>query len=188
VKYAMLICGDDRQWAALSPADEQDVMKQVYAWFERWQPTGKVTEGGIELQPRDTAKTVRAGANGELFIATSAGILLLLGPVALAPVAALLVGIAAGAESDMVAYLVSYYIGLRSYATVFAVGSATFAIGVTLGAAVDVGQGRRGRPGSEAGHRPLRRPPARLTSPFWTTYDPEVVRAALKRLDAAQTP
>lgn len=23
---------------------------------------------------------------------------------------------------------------------------------------------------------------------FWTTYDPEVVRAALKRLDAAQTP
>ncbi len=24
--------------------------------------------------------------------------------------------------------------------------------------------------------------------PFWTTYDPEVVRAALKRLDAAQTP
>jgi hypothetical protein len=24
--------------------------------------------------------------------------------------------------------------------------------------------------------------------PYWTTYDPEVVRAALKRLDAAQTP
>jgi ATP-dependent DNA helicase DinG len=24
--------------------------------------------------------------------------------------------------------------------------------------------------------------------PFWTTCDPEVVRAALKRLDAAQTP
>jgi hypothetical protein len=28
----------------------------------------------------------------------------------------------------------------------------------------------------------------RATPPFWTTYDPEVVRAALKRLDAAQTP
>lgn len=65
MKYAMLICGDDRQWAALSPADEEDVMKQVYAWFERWQPAGKVAEGGIELQPRETAKTVRAGANGE---------------------------------------------------------------------------------------------------------------------------
>jgi ATP-dependent DNA helicase DinG len=24
--------------------------------------------------------------------------------------------------------------------------------------------------------------------PFWTTYDPEVVRAVLERLDAAQTP
>jgi hypothetical protein len=31
MKYAMLICGDDDEWTALSPADEQDVMKQVYA-------------------------------------------------------------------------------------------------------------------------------------------------------------
>jgi len=65
MKYAMLIFGDDREWAALSPADEEDLMKQVYAWYERWQPTGKIAEGGAELEPRDTAKTVRAGANGE---------------------------------------------------------------------------------------------------------------------------
>jgi hypothetical protein len=65
MKYAMLICGDDREWTAVSPADEQDVMKQVYAWFERWQPTGKVADGGAELQPRDTAKTVRVGENGQ---------------------------------------------------------------------------------------------------------------------------
>ncbi|MEV0335725.1 YciI family protein [Nocardia sp. NPDC050717] len=65
MKYAMLICGDDREWAALSPAAEENVMTEVYGWFERWQPTGKVAEGGIELQPRETAKTVRAGANGE---------------------------------------------------------------------------------------------------------------------------
>lgn len=65
MRYAMLIFGDDREWTALSPADEQDVMKQVYAWFERWQPIGKIADGGAELQPRDTAKTVRAGANGE---------------------------------------------------------------------------------------------------------------------------
>lgn len=65
MKYAMLICGDDREWTALSPADEQGVMEQVYGWFERWQPTGKVAEGGVELQPRDTAKTVRAGTNGQ---------------------------------------------------------------------------------------------------------------------------
>ena len=65
MKYAMLICGDDREWTTLSPADEQDMMKQVYAWYERWQPTGKIADGGVELQGRDTAKTVRAGANGE---------------------------------------------------------------------------------------------------------------------------
>ena len=64
MKFAMLICGDDREWGALSPAEEQDVMNQVYGWFERWQPTGKVADGGAELQPRETAKTVRAGADG----------------------------------------------------------------------------------------------------------------------------
>jgi hypothetical protein len=61
----MLIWGDDREWGALSPADEQDMMKQVYAWYERWQPTGKIADGGVELQGRDTAKTVRAGGNGQ---------------------------------------------------------------------------------------------------------------------------
>ena len=64
MQYAMLIFGDDREWAALSPADEQDVMKQVYGWFERWQPTGKIADGGAELEPRDAARTVRAGADG----------------------------------------------------------------------------------------------------------------------------
>ncbi|GAA3021494.1 YciI family protein [Streptosporangium longisporum] len=64
MKYAMLICGDDREWATLSPAGEEDVMKQVYAWFERWQPTGKIIDGGAELQPRQTAKTVRADGDG----------------------------------------------------------------------------------------------------------------------------
>ena len=65
MKFAMLICGDDREWTALPPAEEQDLMKQVYAWFERWQPTGKIADGGVELQPRDTARTVRTGADGQ---------------------------------------------------------------------------------------------------------------------------
>lgn len=65
MQYAMLICGDDREWAALSPDDEEEAMTQVLAWFERWQPTGKIADGGVELQPRETAKTIRAGAGGE---------------------------------------------------------------------------------------------------------------------------
>lgn len=55
MRYAMLICGDDREWTALSPADEQDVMKQVYAWFERWQPAGKIADAAgmsaVEVRP-----------------------------------------------------------------------------------------------------------------------------------------
>jgi hypothetical protein len=65
MKFAMLICGDDTNWANLSPDEEQDAMKGIYAWFERWQPTGKVAEGGVELQDRTTAKTVRQGPDGE---------------------------------------------------------------------------------------------------------------------------
>ena len=65
MRFVMLICGDDREWSALSPAEEQDLMQQIFGWYERWQPTGKIVEGGAELQPRDTAKTVRAGADGE---------------------------------------------------------------------------------------------------------------------------
>ncbi len=64
MKFAMLICGDEREWSSLSLAEEQDGMNRVYAWFERWQPTGKIADGGVELQPRDTARTVRAGADG----------------------------------------------------------------------------------------------------------------------------
>ncbi|MCZ7423013.1 MULTISPECIES: YciI family protein [unclassified Micromonospora] len=64
MRYAMLIFGDDREWTALPPADEQDLMNQVYAWYERWQPTGKIADGGAELQPRTTARTVRADDSG----------------------------------------------------------------------------------------------------------------------------
>ncbi len=68
MKFAMLIFGDDHEWSTLSPADEQDLMKQIYGWYERWQPTGKIADGGVELQPRETAKTVRAGADGQPMI------------------------------------------------------------------------------------------------------------------------
>lgn len=64
MKFAMLICGDDGEWDALAPAEEEDLMTQVYAWFERWQPAGKVAEGGVELQPRHTARTIRKGSDG----------------------------------------------------------------------------------------------------------------------------
>jgi hypothetical protein len=65
MKFAMLICGDDDAWNNLTPAEEEAAMKEVYAWFERWQPTGKIAEGGAELQHKSTAKTVRLGPAGK---------------------------------------------------------------------------------------------------------------------------
>ena len=65
MKFAMLICGDDDVWGGLSPAEEEDVMKQIFGWYEKWQPTGKIADGGVELQNKSTAKTVRRGADGE---------------------------------------------------------------------------------------------------------------------------
>ena len=64
MKFAMLICGDDDVWGSLSPEDEQDVMKQIYGWYEKWQPTGKIADGGAELQNRSTAKTIRRAPDG----------------------------------------------------------------------------------------------------------------------------
>src|SRR5688572_12447281 len=64
MKVAMLVCGDDEAWDALAPAEEESLMTQVYGWFERWQPTGKVTDGGVELEPRRTARTIRRGSDG----------------------------------------------------------------------------------------------------------------------------
>jgi hypothetical protein len=64
MKFAMLICGDDDVWGNLSPEEEQDVMKQIYGWYEKWQPTGKIADGGAELQNKSTAKTIRRGPDG----------------------------------------------------------------------------------------------------------------------------
>ena len=50
MKFAMLICGDDDEWNALPPAEEEDLMTQIHAWFERWQPTGKIDDEGVELR------------------------------------------------------------------------------------------------------------------------------------------
>lgn len=64
MKFAMLIIGDDAEWADLPPDEEQHLMKEIYGWYERWQPAGKIADGGAELQPRTTARTIRSGADG----------------------------------------------------------------------------------------------------------------------------
>ncbi len=68
MKFAMLICGDDAEWSTLAPDEEQDVMGQIYGWYERWQPTGRIADGGAELQPRGTARTIRTGPDGDAVV------------------------------------------------------------------------------------------------------------------------
>jgi hypothetical protein len=64
MRYVMLINGDESEWTAADPAELEAGMKDVYAWFERWSPTGKIADGGVQLDSIRTARTIRAGADG----------------------------------------------------------------------------------------------------------------------------
>lgn len=61
MRYAMLICGDPASWADVSAEEQAAAMTATYAWFERWAQAGKIADGGAELAPVTTAKSIRAG-------------------------------------------------------------------------------------------------------------------------------
>jgi hypothetical protein len=63
MRYALLICGVEEEWSA-QEASDADPMAEITAFFERWEPLGKIVKGGAELDSVRTAKTVRAGADG----------------------------------------------------------------------------------------------------------------------------
>lgn len=64
MKYAMLICGDPDEWEQAPPEVAAAGMKEIYAWFERWQAAGKIAQGGEQLQHPRTARTARGGPDG----------------------------------------------------------------------------------------------------------------------------
>lgn len=61
MRYAMLICGIEEEWAG---EGEPDGMTDVFAWFQRWEPAGKIANGGAQLDSVRTARTIRVGADG----------------------------------------------------------------------------------------------------------------------------
>jgi len=65
VRFAMLINGVEEEWATTEQGDDGMGMAEIYAFFERWEPTGKIAAGGAELDTVRTAKTVRAGGDGK---------------------------------------------------------------------------------------------------------------------------
>ena len=63
MRYAMLICGVEEEWAAHTRNDNS-VMEEIGAWVRRWREAGKLAPGGEELDSVRTAKTIRPVAEG----------------------------------------------------------------------------------------------------------------------------
>ncbi|HXC84361.1 MAG TPA: YciI family protein [Trebonia sp.] len=69
MKYVMLILNNPSEPAQQSP-EWNAWFAEVSAWYEKWGATGKL-DGGHQLQPPQTAKTVRAtGVTDGPFIET----------------------------------------------------------------------------------------------------------------------
>jgi hypothetical protein len=62
MRYAMLLCGIEEEWAGEN--GESGDMTDIFAWFQRWEPAGKIANGGAQLDSVRTARTIRAGADG----------------------------------------------------------------------------------------------------------------------------
>jgi hypothetical protein len=65
MRYVMLICGNEEEWADLERTEGEAGMADIQAFFERWEPLGKIVPGGTELDSMRTAKTVRGGPDGK---------------------------------------------------------------------------------------------------------------------------
>jgi hypothetical protein len=59
MKYVMLIMNTEAA-DKLTAEEQQAWSAEVMAWYEKNATTGVIADGGAQLQPPDTAKTVRA--------------------------------------------------------------------------------------------------------------------------------
>jgi hypothetical protein len=64
MRYAMLICGVEDEWSAMSEAEMGAAMERIGAWVKRWREQDKILSGGEELDSVRKAKTIRPGADG----------------------------------------------------------------------------------------------------------------------------
>ena len=61
MRYAMLIVGSEAEWDQGTPDEIEAGMKEVYGWFEKWGPTGRIASGGARLDRASTARTIAPG-------------------------------------------------------------------------------------------------------------------------------
>ncbi|RHW27995.1 hypothetical protein D0Z08_06870 [Nocardioides immobilis] len=59
MKYVLMFTSDPAQLADVSEADAQAVYGKIYAWFQ--ENAAVITDSGAELQPVETATTVKHG-------------------------------------------------------------------------------------------------------------------------------
>ncbi len=64
MKYAVLICGVEDEWARMDEATAGQAMSEISAWVRKWRDAGKILPGGEELDRVAKAKTVRPGPDG----------------------------------------------------------------------------------------------------------------------------
>jgi hypothetical protein len=60
MKYVMLLLNTEAA-EALTEAEQQSWGSEIFAWYEKLGASGKLADGGHQLQPPDTARTVRTG-------------------------------------------------------------------------------------------------------------------------------
>ena len=60
----MLINSNEAELDAVGPERWDTAMREVNAWFDKWNAAGKIADAGAHLQRTTTAKTVRQGADG----------------------------------------------------------------------------------------------------------------------------
>jgi hypothetical protein len=60
MRYVMLIMDTERSHQ-LSDTEREVWMSEVMAWYEKMGSTGKLVDGGYQLDSADKARTVRAG-------------------------------------------------------------------------------------------------------------------------------
>jgi hypothetical protein len=64
MRFVMLLCGDESAWFEGDQSVADAAMKEIGSWFEKWQPAGKIADGGAELDSSRKAKTVSRGPDG----------------------------------------------------------------------------------------------------------------------------
>lgn len=66
MKYVIMFTSDPELDAALPPEKMQEDYARIYQWFE--DNADKISDGGAELQPVETATTVKYGPGGAVVV------------------------------------------------------------------------------------------------------------------------